>query len=321
MLTGREELEVFKRDIDLVQYAAAAGYELDRRASSRGSAALRHPNGDKIIIAREPEGHWVYFSVRDDEDHGTIIDFVQRRHALSLGEVRQELRRWLGSGYSRPLSFADGGTRLPSLCRRVPRDLQGVRARFEAMRPVAGHHAYLEDERRIPPEVLAHPRLAGCIRMDARGNAVFPHWNRDGICGYELKNHGFTGFAPGGEKGLWLSATTVQDTALVITESAIDALSHFALRRMATYRYASIAGTLNHTQPELLRHAAARLPPGGTAILATDNDAGGDRLLATLRGVLAGLEPTVGILEDRPETRGADWNDVLRAARAPAGGR
>jgi hypothetical protein len=321
MLTRREELEVFKRDIDLVQYAGAAGYDLDRKASSRSSAALRHPNGDKIIIAREPEGHWVYFSVRDDQDHGTIIDFVQRRRGLSLGEVRQELRRWLGNGRSLPLSFPDAGTRLPSLGPRVSRDLQGVRDCFEAMRPIAGHHAYLENARGIPPDVLTHPRFAGCIRTDARGNAVFPHWNRDGICGYELKNHGFTRFAPAGEKGLWLSATTDQDTALVLTESAIDALSHFALRPTATHRYASIAGTLNHSQPELLRQAAARLPVGAAVVLATDNDAGGDKLLATLRGVLAELEPQIPVLEDRPETRGADWNDVLRAARAPAGGR
>ncbi len=321
MLDRREELQRFKQDIDLVQYAAAAGYELDRRASCRSSVALRHPNGDKIIVARDPEGHWVYFSVRDVHDHGTIIDFLQRRRGLSLGEVRQELRRWLGTGRPPPLSFPDAGTRLPSLCPRVPRDLEGVRVRFEAMRPIAGHHVYLENERAIPPEVLAHPRFAGCIRTDARGNAVFPHRNREGVCGYELKNHSFTGFAPGGQKGLWLSATTEQDTALVIAESAIDALSHFALRRAATYRYASIAGTLNHAQPELLRQAAASLPPGGAVILATDNDAGGDTLLATLRGLLAGLEPTVGILEHRPETRGADWNDVLRNARTPAGGR
>jgi len=189
------------------------------------------------------------------------------------------------------------------------------------MRPLAGHHAYLENERRIPPEVLAHPRFEGRIHVDAWDGAVFPHWKREAICGYELKNHGFTGFAPGGEKGLWLSATTDHDTALVITESAIDALSHFAVHRPATYRYASIAGTLNHTQPELLREAAASLPVDGEVILATDNDAGGDSLLGTLRGVLGSLEPRRRIGEDRPATRGADWNDVLRDARTCGRGR
>jgi hypothetical protein len=45
--------------------------------------------------------------------------------------------------------------------------------------------------------------FAGHIRIDVRGNAVFPHIDRDGVCGYEIKNRNFTGFAPGGEKGLW----------------------------------------------------------------------------------------------------------------------
>ena len=41
-------------------------------------------------------GHYIFFSVRDDNDHGTIIDFLQRRENLSLGAVRQILRPWIG---------------------------------------------------------------------------------------------------------------------------------------------------------------------------------------------------------------------------------
>jgi hypothetical protein len=35
--------------------------------------------------------------------------------------------------------------------------------------------------------------FAGRIRIDVRGNAVFPHIDRDGVCGYEIKNRSFTG--------------------------------------------------------------------------------------------------------------------------------
>jgi hypothetical protein len=38
-----------------------------------------------------------------------------------------------------------------------------------------------------------------CIRIDDYGNAVFPHYNREELCGLELKNRGFTGFASGEE--------------------------------------------------------------------------------------------------------------------------
>src|ERR1700691_392087 len=91
------ELEKFKTDIDLRAYAATQDYLLDRKESWSGSAVMRHPNNDKIVIKRNAaDGHYVYFSVRDDADNGTIIDFAKRRLGLSLGAVRKELRAFMG---------------------------------------------------------------------------------------------------------------------------------------------------------------------------------------------------------------------------------
>ncbi len=92
------ELETFKTDINLTEYAAAQGYEINRKESSRNSVIMRRPSGDKIIIARGHDRHWIYFTVRDDRDNGSIIDFIQHRKGLSLGEVRKELRPWAGQG-------------------------------------------------------------------------------------------------------------------------------------------------------------------------------------------------------------------------------
>ncbi len=55
-------------------------------------------------------------------------------------------------------------------------------------------------------------------------NAIFPHFADGQICGYEIKNSHFT-FAPGGKRGLWCSVWSTLSVNLVITESAIDALS------------------------------------------------------------------------------------------------
>src|SRR5579859_5903349 len=91
------ELDLFKRDIHLVQYAVRRhGYTRDRRESSRNSHVLRHPGTNDKIVVRQADDHWTYFSVRDDRDNGTIIDFLQHRGVRSLGEVRQLLRDWLG---------------------------------------------------------------------------------------------------------------------------------------------------------------------------------------------------------------------------------
>ncbi len=73
------ELEEFKSSINLSEYAASQGYLMDRRASSRNSVVMRTESGDKIVIARGHDGHWIYFSVRDDSDHGTIMGFCVKR--------------------------------------------------------------------------------------------------------------------------------------------------------------------------------------------------------------------------------------------------
>ncbi|MEO5767718.1 MAG: hypothetical protein ABIS92_05150, partial [Polyangia bacterium] len=58
---------------------------------------MRHPvMDDKIVVRLDRDGHWPYFSVRDDRDNGTIIDFVLRRGATTIAHVREELRGWAG---------------------------------------------------------------------------------------------------------------------------------------------------------------------------------------------------------------------------------
>src|SRR5271165_2217829 len=102
LMNQESELEVFKTKIDLRQFAVSLGYEVDRRESWRGSTVLRR-GPDKIVVKRNFNGHYVYFSVRDDSDNGTLIDFLQRRQNLSLGAVRQILRPWVGCPANPPL--------------------------------------------------------------------------------------------------------------------------------------------------------------------------------------------------------------------------
>ena len=93
-----KQLERFKIEINLVDYAQSQGYEYLTRESSPNSAVLRHNSGDKIVIVTNTQGHGIYFSLLDDKDQGTIIDFVQHRNNFNLGEVRKELRPWLVKG-------------------------------------------------------------------------------------------------------------------------------------------------------------------------------------------------------------------------------
>ena len=309
-----DELDEFKRRVNLTEYAAARGYALDRRASSRNSAVMVHPAGDKIIVARAEDGHWIYFSVRDAGDHGSIVDFVQRRQGGTLGDVRKALRPWTGGAAAHPIARPPPSAFVPDL-QHIPCDLAAARAAYEATRPIEGRHPFLEDVRRIPAAVLARPEFADRVRADGRGNAVFPHFNRDGLCGYEVKNRGFTGYATGGVKGLWLSRVAPGVRRLVVAETAIDALSYAALRGEPATRYASTAGELNPDQPHLLALTMNALPDGGEVVLAVDHDAGGTKIGGRIEAAFAAAgRPGLSLRYDRPPTPGADWNDELRAA-------
>lgn len=157
---------------------------------------MRLPAGDKVVIARGEDQHWVYFSVRDDADNGSIIDFIQHRRRCGLGDVRRELRPWIGGAVPK----IEPELYVPEVV-PVSRDRAGVIRALARMRPVRSN-AYLEDERRIPRSVLESPRFSGRVLIDERSNVIFPHDDHDGPCGYEMKNRNFTGFGPGGEKGL-----------------------------------------------------------------------------------------------------------------------
>jgi len=308
-LTGPDpaELDRFKTGINLGEYAVARGYHLDRRKSSRNSAVMRHPGGDKIVIARGQDGHWVYFSVRDPSDNGTIVDFVQHRGAGSLGAVRNELRPWVGGVVTRPSPTSY----LPDLT-PVTRDRAAVLRALAGM-TTARQHDYLEVARGIPRALLTSPRFVGRILVDQRRNAVFPHADRDGFCGYEIKNRGFTGFPRGGEKALWVSGVRRSDTALVLAESAIDALSHAVLFPDPDARYASFGGGMNPTQPALIASAVARLSVGGKVFLAVDNDSEGRAFADTLEATIQELpRRDIEVIRHSPEGP-KDWNQVLTA--------
>ena len=141
---------------------------------------------------------------------------------------------------------------------------------------------------------------------------MFPHFDQEGLCGYEVKNLGFTGFGSGGAKALWLSHERGDDNRLVICESAIDALSHAVLFPDDRARYASIGGKPNPQQPELIRAAIARMPADSEIVAAMDADADGARLAGIIRNAFE--------LVGRHDLRFAvqepfgykDWNEELR---------
>jgi hypothetical protein len=330
MTTNRaDELERFKREINLAEYASGQGYELVKAESSRNSFVMRRESdNDKIIIATDRDGHGVYFSVRDDQDNGSIIDFVQKRQGLNLGEVRKALRPEIGeSRQQRPIKQAAIGKPQES-----DRDTQKALLSWTRATP-APSHANLQ-ARGISTETLTDQRFAPVIRQDERKNAMFAHYDRQGLCGFEMKNDGFTGFAAGGQKGLFYSTNIQRAERVVFTESALDALSHAEHERKVyehqnrLYQqggwkeapqypdpektaYVSFGGSMSAAQKDLLQGLTEKMhDKGQLMVLATDQDEAGRAFAAELRAI---APPGLETVTESPTGDSKDWNDELQA--------
>jgi hypothetical protein len=303
-----KELEKFKTEINLVEYAIHIGYEYLARESSPSSAVLRHSSGDKIIVATDKFGHGIYFSVGDNSDNGTIIDFVQNRNNLSLGEVRRELRPYLVKSEI----ASNGGIKPHRPDELVAKPHIVNRDRISLIKKFSGFsapmsHSYLA-QRGITSSTVNNDRFTNRIAIDSQENIIFPHYDRDGLTGYSIKNINFTGFSKGGTKALWQSNQSKDDTRLVITESAIDALSYHQLFPHQHTRYISTEGTPSNYQKQLIVEAMAE-PSNtiGEIIIATDNDEAGNKLAHTL----AALAPSGTSVQRHAPTSGKDWNECL----------
>ena len=292
------DLNEFKSSIDLIVFAAAHGYAIDEKASADNFKMMRNTGGDKIAVMLNAEnGQWVYCSNRDATDKGSIIDFLINRgyDRNDWRRIAATLREWHGE--KTPLKYTP--------LKPIKKDLQQVildyqNASFRASVP------YLVG-RGLDAALTSSARFKHTFKVDRRGNVLFPHYNTSGLCGFEKKNHNFTGFASAAFKGLWASNCFLTDKILVITESAIDGLSYHALHDLENARYLSIGGNMKDEQLELLTRAMKKME-GGEVHLAFDNDQGGDRLADQVQAVApAGVQ----IVRPRPVRK--DWNEDLKA--------
>lgn len=293
-----EELSSLKASVNLVEYAAAQGYWVDKAKSSRRSTVMRHDNGDKIVISYGSKC-WMYFSSRDTADNGTIIDFIQNRQGINLGRIKSRLRDWLGR--PQPVRIE---TKYKNL-QTGKKDPQAVQRYIQGTRPISDT-SYLQS-RHIGDDTIYGKRFGGTIRQDRRGNTVFLHRNLEGYCGAELKNKNFTGCPKDSVKGIWHSRMQRGDRRLVICESGIDNLSYHILHGTEHDLHVSLAGNFSPEQKELVNRVIQKMPAASTIVAAFDNDAEGRKYSQIIKTMV----PEDKIFERHtPKTN--DWNADLK---------
>lgn len=299
----------YKSDINLSHYAASLGYELDPRKTTKSSLVMKHPNGDKVIISKRGS-NYVYFSVSDDNDNGTIVDFIRKRTDKTFPEIGQELQKWVRGGSSIGQNIP-----LAPAIQSQEYNPERIKVLFSRVKQIKGDD-YLQNIRKIPLSILQNQLFAGRIYRDFYGNVVFPHYDHVGVCGLELKNADKGVFVRGSAKGLWTSAINLNAQTLVITESPIDGLSYFTLfpeMQKSGVIFASVSGGLRPHQVQLIIDLIKKLPQLQKIILAVDHDQGGEKIQKTIRDGIKNAGVFSGdMLTHVPEIIGDDWNEVLK---------
>lgn len=298
-----DELDRFKRDINLAEFAATYGFVKDKTKSSSRNISMYDPNGYRIVISLSPLGHWQYFSPHDDLDNGTIVDFVQKVTNCNLGEARKILRSWVG-GPASPLLTRE------YKIENKKKDRQATVKYLSRFKPVT-ESAYLES-RGIGHMVYTAPIFHGKILRGYDGAVIFPHFDEKGLCGYEVKKNGFSSFCQNGYKSLWASHISPDVVRLILAESPVEALSYYCLFHSPGNAYISASGNWAPETGELIKKILKKYSANGlTVVAAFNNDEPGERQAEKIETLVAEAGSGIEYKKDLPPTAGCDWNDVL----------
>ena len=308
------ELEALKTKINLSEFLASKGYSLVKDKTTPNSVCMAFAE-ERLIITKAVNGHWIYFRVQrsenDIKEGGSIINYLMNRSGKNIGQIRQELRPWLGF-VKRPKISPESFVRSikPMKGEEINllqqyHDLKSIDKDCQAV------NYYLTGVRKIPLDIILHKRFESKIKTDKYNNAIFPHWFYSKVVGWEMKNKNFTGFPKNSTKSVWFSERFDTDDTLILFESGIDALSFYALETeyLNNSCCISTAGSWGTETEEMMKATLSKYP-FKKVMAAFDNNEPGrmfDRQVAMILADLKLHTTDFEILKSRSD----DWNDDL----------
>ncbi|OGX87127.1 hypothetical protein BEN47_11645 [Hymenobacter lapidarius] len=325
------ELDRFKRDIDLVDYASRTGYEVTKEGRN-GHWHQLEKDGEKLIVTRKDD-HQVYLNVGDDRDKGSVIDFAKTRggdgSGLNLGQVRQELREYLNDGPApvRQYAPAPDVSRLNALPVGDPghERQQEEDRKTRLITEVLGVRGELTDRsylhgRGIDDTTIDSPAFQGRIftaQQNEHKNTAFPLYNENGLASVEQKNEHYKNLLHLPKNGIWVSHPTegkeTPVARIVVSESAVDSLSHYQLKHEKDAKntlYIATSGTPTEVQVALIQRVIDKQEPK-EIVLANDRDAGGRQFNMNYMNELHPARPLVPVADQeayKEASRPVEWH-------------
>jgi hypothetical protein len=293
------ELNDFKTQINLASYLEHMGFTYDQKKSSRNIPVFRGKSEYEVfVVSKKPNNHHVYMNPYNDSDSGTIIDFIQNRRNLNLGEVRKELRSYLGNVL--PIK------NYHNYKEASPKDYASLRASFTKATKITDrsflHSRGISDD--VLDSAFLKDRVGSQRYIHSTGeefiNTVFPIYNTKGLAGLERRNQNFKQAAENSDKsfGMWVSSFAENPhthKVFFIAESPIDCISYFQLNDFKKddldTLFFSSNGSLNKGQFDLVQKYIDLCEPN-KVFLGNDNDTAGQRFNVNYLGNLKDVKRT-----------------------------
>jgi hypothetical protein len=292
------ELDDLKARVDCRTVLERAGWIQDVAQSAKNSAKYRNGIAQIIIVTHEGRG---WFDPLNDQ-RGDVLALAQRVWGGNLGQVRKVLRPLAGD---RPVFIPAERERLLV----APLNAPQIWNMQKFLVPGSPAWCYLTEKRKLSAAIVKKANAADLLREGIYGTVWALHRSNGGQpCGWEMRGPRYKGFAKGGEKTLFWLGDLTEARRIVVTESAIDALSRAEIEGCKEETvYVSTGGGFGPPTIEVLRRV---IRPGCRIVAATDRGQGGELLAGRLHELAKRAEAGFGRL--RPIAK--DWNEQLTNA-------
>ena len=280
------------------------GFELKKNSTVRNPCLTN--GSDTIVIKRQQDGNYTFWSPTS-QNKGSVIDLIMWQENVNMPHACKIADEKI-SGFTQDVKA--GKVQAQKHIEPVKELDQGKLKQLK----IAESIKYLEAR---GVDNINHGRFKGTVFSDERHNAVFPHKNEAGkTVGYAIKNINFNGFSPGGSKTMWKSNQFKNDNQIVLTESAVDALSYAKLmnkrdpKEMFSTRFISTEGAFSPETQEMIKTEILSMPESVKVIAAFDNDEQGKKYASELEMLCKNIDRDFQV--DLPRVKDYDWNKVLQ---------
>ena len=297
MKSGRELIEDYKTQIDLVSFLERDGFTIDHKKGLGAFITLRR-DSETLVVFKDQNNQYRYFNRGDSADKGTVVDYYASTRNLDLSKGSADWRKLYFDMNQFIGYFPEQSARVkPTFVPRTSDTEATPVNRYLDLKPLTNTN-YL-NSRGIDNRTLNSFEFKDKIfnrdginnkNGSVYSNTAFPVENQNGFIGANIRNASYNGIHGARQDGVWMSNVSPNNppSEIFITEAPIDAISYHILnpvKKEGDRLYVASTGSFSQPQINFVQHLIDTYKPD-RVILGNDNDAAGKKFNLALLGQL-----------------------------------